>query len=140
MDEILFRGKRKDGKGWITGYFVEHKAFSIVDCKCYILDEFTKTDNGLDYNNPIEVIPETVDLFIGHKDQTGKKIFIGDILDWNDECTILIKPKDGLGFYFDTLTRKDKNIIDFDIRFYRSEECAKIIGNKFDSPKLMIKR
>ena len=79
--------------------------------------------------------------FTGLKDKNGKEIYIGDILIWDkdeeDECTIIIKLKDELGIYYELLKQKDKNIVAFDIRFYRSEESAEIIGNKFENPELL---
>lgn len=75
--------------------------------------------------------------FTGHKDKDKKEIYIGDILNWDNECTILIKEKDELGFYYEVLTQKDKNIVSFDIRFYRSEESAEVIGNIYENPELL---
>ena len=75
--------------------------------------------------------------FIGLKDKNRKEIYSGDILNWDNKCTILIKEKDELGFYYEVLTQKDKNVVSFDIRFYRSEESAEIIGNIYENPELL---
>jgi len=74
------------------------------------------------------------------KDKDGKKIFIGDILIWDNECIIEIKSKDELGFYYRVLAQKDKNICMFDIRFYRSEESSKVIGNIYKNKEMLLKK
>ena len=74
--------------------------------------------------------------FTGLKDKKGKEIYEGDILDWCNECTILIKWA-GTGFYYKVLTQKDKNVCAFDIRLHRSDESAKIIGNAYANPELI---
>jgi len=79
-----------------------------------------------------------INQFTGLKDKNKVEIYEGDILDWNDELTFEIKWSDEqAGFYYNILTQKNENICAFDIRFYRAEDCAKIIGNIYENPKLL---
>ena len=77
--------------------------------------------------------------FTGLIDKNKREIYEGDILKWDNECTILIKWVEDrdVGFGYRVLTQNDKNICAFDIRFYRSEESAEIIGNKYENPDLL---
>lgn len=81
--EILFRGNRTDGKGWIEGlpiYLTEYaKDFDDIDgIQC------NKTRENYD------VEPETVGQFTGLTDKNGTKIFEGDFFDDDEPGLILV--------------------------------------------------
>ena|SRR5690606_17817289 len=65
--EILFRGKRKDNKGWVYGDLNQndaHNRISILEHGCII--------HAVD--------PETIGQFTGLLDKEGNKIFEGDVI------------------------------------------------------------
>lgn len=71
MREIIFRGLRTDGKGWVYGSFLKELYNSyIVECVDQTRYAFTN----------ISVIPETVGQFTGLTDKNGAKIWEGDRL------------------------------------------------------------
>lgn len=88
MREIMFRGKRLDGKGWAYGFYTKSPSG-----KTYITE--TTEIGGA---HPILVDPETVGESTGFFDADNNMVYEGDIIDfgkqhknglyvwWNDEA------------------------------------------------------
>ena len=125
MMEILFRGKRIDGKGWAYGDLFQNEGRAWI---LIINDQFL--------NSPqmIEVIPETVGQFTGIPDKNGVKIFRGDIMllgDGTKRKTVI--EYDSLRAQF-VARLFDKNSIRMAVSFWSAGE---IIGNIHDNPELL---
>lgn len=150
MREILFRGKRYNGE-WI------------YDSETYIRDGdgIWLSDDDL---NVVQVQEDTVGQYTGMKDEYGRKIFEGDIVEFyfynktkhnhNGALikTMLIEWFAG-SFYMTELFRnyrleEGSEIITEKIYTYRSSQThgvykshccyyAKLVGNKFDNPELL---
>lgn len=118
MRTIKFRGKRIDGGGWITGYYVK-------ELNPYIKDT-EEIDAIITKAGDYEVIPESVGQWTGLVDRHGKEIFEGDVLRYSDG-EILAVEFDNRTAQFTAKTRWLWTIID----------VCEIIGNIHDNPELM---
>lgn len=81
MREIKFRGLRKDGNGWVYGYYW----FDNQNKKHKITSDLSD-DNFRCY----EVIPSSVGQFTGLKNKRGRVIYEGDIVMYSDKSTPLV--------------------------------------------------
>ena len=138
MREILFRGKRTDGKGWMYGYY----SFNPITNMHWIRTPRTT------YWDEDMIDPSTVGQYTGLKDKNGKRIFEGDILH-------IARTADGLGGYYqppldypvnvvvkwdlcawmwETLC-EDKRYISFPDAWC-DYECE-VVGNMHDNPELL---
>lgn len=124
MREILFRGKRYNGK-WI------------YDSEIYIRDGdgIWLSDDDL---NVVRVQEDTVGQYTGMKDKNGEKIFEGDIVKYSTTCEIFTVAWHGSFAEFviselqkpNKATRGSKNM-------YLVNRYCEVIGNKFDNPELL---
>ena len=72
-ENIKFKAKRLDGKGWVCGYFYEENG------NTYIIENRQK-ESKLNRNITYSVGPTTVCQFTGENDMNGNEIYIGDII------------------------------------------------------------
>ncbi len=125
-DRYLFRGKRKDGQGWIEGDLVHTRTTTQgVVTEIYTLD--------MSY----EVDPETVGQCTGLKDKNGKLIFEGDIVkglfNFGLEIMSVCTFKDGAF----GLTAKQCGAYHFSAFTSICNVKYEVIGNIRDNPELL---
>lgn len=123
MRKILFRGKRIDSGEWVYGYYVP-VCFGRFPCKPAIVPESDGTWE------PIEVKKETVGQYIGLTDNSGKKVFEGDIVKgcWSTVFEVYFD-EDYLQYRADGCSRE--------IDYYGESDKLKVIGNIHDNPELL---
>ena len=136
MREILFRGKRLDNGEWIEGYYSPVNLPLAGNMGHFI------NEGGF---RAIEVDPETVSEFTGLRDRNGKRIFEGDIINYEDG-----DPSDYE--YHDGTIMNVGEIIFCDGKFCFTNAVSvtmddllcennmldcEVIGNKWDNPELL---
>ena len=137
--EILFRGKRKDNREWIEGFY-----FKNFD-KCYIFS--AKYQDNLTTKFIFEVDPETVGQYTGLTDKNGKKTFEGDVvhavyqsnyggLENTDFGIGVVKYSDsyygGAAYEIDIIGESGSRAFSTAL-----EKGVTIIGNVWDNPELL---
>ena len=125
IENIKFKAKRLDGKGWVCGYFYEEND------NTYIIENRQK-ESKLNRNITYSVEPTTVCQFTGLKDCEGKEIWEGDIVE-----RVIYDPFKG--------SAKVKAVIEYldgafvaitdGIPYSLYFKYIKVIGNKFDKDK-----
>jgi hypothetical protein len=130
-ENIKFKAKRLDGKGWVEGYFY-------AECGNTYIIEDRQSESMLNRNEAHQVDPLTVCMFTGLTDCKGREVWEGDILQDVDDDNIKYVVTFGEGAFF---ARK--------VGLYTGiplHECvgslgndvityAKVVGNKFDKKK-----
>ena len=122
MREILFRGKCKTDNEWLYGFpYVTRKNAVKINWYC---SEFgsMRTD---------EVDPETVGQYTGLTDKNSKRIYEGDIAEYEGKYYVVRYSEKYARFIF---TRIGSEYAVFTVFDY--ERCE-VIGNIHDNPELL---
>ena len=139
MREHLYQGKRKDNGEWVQGDLIHRQIWASSLCIIRV------SDDGFDNYEEYEVDPETVSEFTGLRDKNGKRIFEGDIINYEDG-----DPSDYE--YHDGTIMNVGEIIFCDGKFCFTNAVSvtmddllcennmldcEVIGNKWDNPELL---
>ena len=135
MREILFRGKRYNGE-WVKGYYFKAKQRVDRTTLCtYISVPHPKLK--MIPSDDYMVDPDTVSEFTGLRDRNGKRIFEGDIVEFDVSSG---KTKDTViwdyGEYNGVTGFRLKKYALFSITETNSR-YFEVIGNKWDNPELL---
>nr|DAG11709.1 MAG TPA: YopX protein [Caudoviricetes sp.] len=151
MRENIYRGLRKDGRGWAYGSYI----YNPRDEEHYI-GAYEPPKNplrGLEWN-VYEVDPETVGQFTGLTDQKGNRAFTDSVIRYSGEyghiaygvvCFGEIPPvvgvnADHIGFYIEWQNDGANMWNEWwrnDLKYWLAESLCEIIGNRWDNPELL---
>ena len=154
MRDILFRGKDKDDGKWYEGAYRQYDDTTYCfkeDCDRHPENThhtivFSRmTDWGLPNRHlQAEVIPETVGQYTGLQDKNGKRVFEGDIVQFEDDTPGQYEYHDDIfrnvgvveynngRFYFTNRVSVEMD----DIIYENIADCT-VIGNIHDNPELL---
>ena len=154
MRDILFRGKDKDYGKWYEGAYRQYDDTTYCfkeDCDRHPENThhtivFSRmTDWGLPNRHlQAEVIPETVGQYTGLQDKNGKRVFEGDIVQFEDDTPGQYEYHDDIvmnegvveynngRFYFTNRVSVEMD----DIIYENIADCT-VIGNIHDNPELL---
>lgn len=123
IENIKFKAKRLDGKGWVCGYFYEEND------NTYIIENRQK-ESKLNRNITYQVDPSTVCQFTGLKDREDNELYEHDVIKnypfipseivWSEELS---------GYY---LKHANGKIEGKPLGHYLSLGKFIVVGNKFD--------
>lgn len=138
MREILFRGKRLDGLGWVKGDYLRYGDYSHGTrhpTPCIITSE---NEGGYMTFGRFLVYEETIGQYIGMNDENGNPIFEGDIL-WMDNFTPNVCEVRFIEGAFCLVFPEPGPAWPVDIHYIQHAEkpSATIIGNIHDNPELL---
>ena len=143
MRKIIFRGKTEEGK-WVKGAFIPDALESIKKqhpdwgwIKVHKFDE----DKNCVHSKTVEVIRSSVGMYTGIRDEDGKRIYEGAVLQRKSLHKVYIGKvvyREG-AFVVDYITEDSWDGDLLCMLLNNNGRCkAKVIGNVFDNPELLV--
>lgn len=140
MREILFRAKGKGSGKWLYGYYAR-----LSDARGLKDVLYAPAKNPNESNHTYGIDPATVGQYTGLKDNSGKKIYEGDIIKSKQDGMIGVIR---FGEYQTTNSENGECHLGFSIEWYGKYSDLlrkdlgwwinlKIIGNIYDNPELL---
>lgn len=121
VENIKFKAKRLDGKGWVEGYFY-------AECGNAYIIENRQEEYMLNRNQAHPIDPSTVCMFTGLKDTNDVPIFEGDIIAFDGEGEVVFKD----GAFYAKFGKYTECLL---CNLVKSGLSVTIVGNKFDKEK-----
>ena len=131
IQEVIFRGKRKDNGEWVEGYYSNLGGNRPCILKEHILNG--KMARILEYENII-VLPSTVGQYTSLDDKNGVRIFEGDIVRYGDTIHEVVFEKRNTTAYFGLVYSEIETM---PFGHYQDLNHIEVIGNINDSPELL---
>lgn len=132
--EIKFRGKRRDGKGWLYGNYITYDEDSNLHVFINPPGCYTDNDDHL-------VFPDTVGQFTGLQDKNGKEIYEGDIIESQNysHARHYVRYIDDEAKFVAMIISHGSPLMDFcSIRqSWIDKYDKKVIGNIHDNPEML---
>ena len=132
MRKILFRGKRKDTKKWISGHLMQGADITLIFPRGedFFYDACEQRASDM---IAYEVIPETVGQYTGLTDKNGTEIYERDIVKGKDNAEKSIEI-----FGYVDFTNGSFVVVGDLITHYRWIDYeVVVIGNIHDTPELL---
>lgn len=128
IENIKFKAKRLDGKGWVCGYFYEENG------NTYIIENRQK-ESMLNRNITYQVDPSTICQYTGLKDCKGNEIWEHDLLQSQETGAIyeVVWSNNEGGFMVECVG--GGRLLSFLCAVSSPLFELKVIGNKFDKEK-----
>ena len=164
MDKVLFRGKRISDGIWVYGFYI-HRPQPVCIGHSHPYCIWVPANNPDETTTIVEVDPATVGQFTSVTDKNGKKIFEGDIVQYNTDydfdCQSIVKfgeyNQDGsageysarkcIGFYVDVDNYTCPDWCEYDPDFFPKylnqqnilevASYCEVIGNIHDNPEIL---
>ena len=128
MREIKFRGKRRDGYGWVYG------SLDSSDVVPRILRMEEIGEYGTRHPEKYEVLPSSVGEYTGLKDSDGNEIYEGDLIRAHE---LLFPHSIGVVRYFDSRTSFFIDAGDGDVNDLTCDDELHVVGNIYDNPDMI---
>lgn len=139
MREHLYRGKRVDNGDWVYGNLVETREEYSNDIVYAIIEKTAEHRYCGEYADSgwHKVFPETISEYIGRTDDSGNKIFEGDILDDRDNEPHYVIVFDNGCFKVPSISEYKKEDFYTETADEFCFSVANVIGNIYDNTELL---